>query len=226
MAVVQPRTRVARRRCAPKTFPCPHCGMPGRRKHTPTRRVRDIAYQHILILELTVGEYRARCGCCKTFRSQLAGIEPRAEYSNRVCQAVIDRLLQDGMSMHRLQQALARDFHLDLSDGFLYDCLDWKVRQLDLPGYRQWTLAQFSGTLCLDEIHLGKKTLLLATDPLGDFPVAFALVAANDHDHMRRFLVLSLPAQSVYFCRTTGTVAESSRTLRARAPAKVSTRRT
>jgi len=28
----------------------------------------------------------------------------------------------------------------------------------------------------------------LATDPLGDFPVAFALVSANDQDHMRRFL--------------------------------------
>jgi hypothetical protein len=28
----------------------------------------------------------------------------------------------------------------------------------------------------------------LATDPLGDLPVAFALVAANDQDHMRRFL--------------------------------------
>jgi transposase-like protein len=30
--------------------------------------------------------------------------------------------------------------------------------------------------------------LLLATDPLQDLPVAFALVAKNDHDHMRRFL--------------------------------------
>src|SRR5512147_1228002 len=31
-------------------------------------------------------------------------------------------------------------------------------------------------------------TLLLATDPLSDLPVAFALVAANDQGHMRRFL--------------------------------------
>jgi hypothetical protein len=188
MALVQPRVRVLRRRCAPRTYPCPRCGRPGRRKDTHTRRLRDLAYQEILIIELTVGEYRARCGCCKTFRSQVEGIEPRAEYTNRVREAVIDRLLDDGMSMERLRQALARDFHLDLSDGFLYDCLDWKVRQLDLPGYRQWTLAQFSGTLCVDEIHLGRKTLLLATDPLGDFPVAFALVRANDQDHMRCFL--------------------------------------
>jgi hypothetical protein len=152
------------------------------------RRVRDIAYGEILIVEITVGEYRASCSCGKTFRAQMAGIEPRAEYTNRVRDAVIDRLLDDGMSMERVRQALQRDFHLDLSDGFLYDCLDWKVRQVDMAPYRQWTLENFSGTLCIDEIHLGHRTLLLATDPLGDFPVAFALVSANDQDHMRRFL--------------------------------------
>ena len=92
------------------------------------------------------------------------------------------------MSMERVHQALKRDFWLDLSDGFLYDCLDWKVRQLELSDYRQWTLDHFSGTLCIDEIHLGKRTLLLATYPLSDFPVAFALVGRNDHDHMKRFL--------------------------------------
>ena len=42
--------------------------------------------------------------------------------------------------------------------------------------------------LCIDELHLGRFTLLLATDPLADLPVAFALVAKNDHDHMQRFL--------------------------------------
>jgi hypothetical protein len=188
MDAVQPRVRVVRRRCAPKTFPCPHCGKTGRRKQRHTRRVRDLAYGEILILEITVGEYRARCDCCKTFRSQVEGIEPRADYTNRVRQAVIDRLIEDGMSMERLRQALARDFHLDLSDGFLYDCLDWKVRQVHMADYRRWTLAHFSGTLSIDEIHLGHRTLLLATDPLGDFPVAFALVRANDQEHMRRFL--------------------------------------
>ena len=93
MAVIQPRVRVLRRRCAPRTYPCPRCGRRGRRKDTHTRRVRDLAYQEILILELTVGEYRARCGCCKTFRSRIGGIEARAEYTNRVREAVIDRLL-------------------------------------------------------------------------------------------------------------------------------------
>jgi hypothetical protein len=188
MDALQPRTRVVRRWCAPKTYPCPQCGTKGRRKDIHTRRVRDIAYREIVILEVKVGEYRAGCGCCKTFRAQIDGVEPRAEYTNRVREAVIDRLLDDSMSMERLRQALQRDFHLNLSDGFLYDCLDWKVRQVDLPAYRQWTLERFSGTLCIDELHLGHRTLLLATDPLSDMPVAFALVRHNDQDHMRRFL--------------------------------------
>jgi hypothetical protein len=189
MDAIEPRVRVVKRFCAPNSFPCPHCGKRGRRKRTHTRSVRDIAYGEILIIELTVGEYRARCSCCKTFRSQVEELDPRAQYTNRVREAVIDRLLDDNMSMERVREALQRDFHLDLSQGFLYDCLDWKVRQVDMPAYRQWTLENFSGTLNLDEIHLGHRTLLLATDPLSDFPVAFALVAANDQEHMRRFLL-------------------------------------
>jgi hypothetical protein len=188
MDAIEPRIRVVKQKCAPATFPCPQCGKRGRLKQTHSRPVRDIAYGEILVIELIVGEYRAGCSCCKTFRAQVEGIEPRAEYTNRVREAVLDRLLDDKMSMQGLHEALRRDFHLELSQGFLYDCLDWKVRQMDMAEYRQWTLERFSGTLCVDEIHLGHRTLLLATDPLSDFPVAFALVRANDQDHMRRFL--------------------------------------
>ena len=188
MDAVQPRVRVERLSCAPMSAPCPQCGKKGRRKDVHVRRIRDIAYREIVWLEIRVGEYRARCSCCKTFRIQVKGVEPRAEYSNRVRDAVIDRLLDDSMSMERVREALKRDFHLDLSDGFLYDCLDWKVRQVEMPTYRQWTVDNFSGTLCVDELHLGHRTLLLATDPLNDFPVAFALVRDNDKEHMQRFL--------------------------------------
>ena len=127
------RVRIVRKCCAPKTFPCPQCGVLGRRKDTHTRQIRDIAYRQVVFIEVTVGEYRAACACCKTFRSHLDGIEPRAEYTNRVREAVIDRLLDDGMNLERIREALHRDFLLDLSDGFLYDCLDWKVRQTDMP---------------------------------------------------------------------------------------------
>jgi hypothetical protein len=40
----------------------------------------------------------------------------------------------------------------------------------------------------VDELHLGQFTLLLATDPIRDLPVAFAIVSANDQEHMRGFL--------------------------------------
>jgi hypothetical protein len=185
-----PRPKVLHtyRRYAPKKAPCPHCGRLGQRKDRHQRTVRSIAYQAILLVHLTTAEYRATCDCCTTFRTQVEGIEPKAHYDNKVREAVLDRILEDRMSLRQVQHALQRDFYLDLSDGFLYDCLDWKVRQLDGAAYRRWSLAHFSGTLCIDELHLGAQTLLLATDPLGDFPVAFALVSANDQEHMGRFL--------------------------------------
>ena len=187
----EPRPKVihVHRRNAPKNAPCPHCGRCGRRKGRPRQRiVRSIAYKAVLLLHVTTAEYRAACGCCATFRTQIEGIEPKARYDNMVREAVLDRLLDDRMTVQQIQHALQRDFCLDLSTGFLYDCLDWKIRQVNGADYRQWTLAEFSGTLCIDEIHLGEHTLLLATDPLHDFPVAFALVRHNDQEHMGRFL--------------------------------------
>lgn len=176
-------------RCCPKTAPCPTCGIRGRRKQVlEPRLVRTIAYQQVVYLEITAAEYRARCGCCKTFRTQPEGVGPRCLYDNRVREAVLVRLIEDGMSVENLRKALKRDFLLDLSEGFIYDCLHEKVEQLNMAEYRQWTLEHFSGTLCVDELHLGRYTLLLATDPLGDFPVAFALVDKNDQPHMQRFL--------------------------------------
>jgi transposase-like protein len=188
METVSPHVRTIPVRCAPAKAPCPTCGKLGRRKATHNRSVRTLAYKRVVYLDVSYGEYRARCSCCTTFRTTPPGIEPRALYDNAVRQAVLDRILDDGMSVERVLASMRRDFLLDLSDGFIYDCLDWQARRLDLADHRRWVLDHFSGTLCVDELHLGKTTLLLATDPLQDLPVAFALVAKNDHDHMRRFL--------------------------------------
>ncbi len=92
------------------------------------------------------------------------------------------------MNIERTLESLRREFLLDLSTGFVYDVLRDRAAQLDMAEHRRKVLEHFSGTLCVDELHLGRFTLLLATDPLSDLPVAFALVAANDQDHMRRFL--------------------------------------
>jgi transposase-like protein len=174
--------------CAPKKAPCPKCGKRGRRKRTVTRRVRTVAYKAVAYLEITYGEYAARCECSTTFRNTHEDVLPRAAYDNKVRDLVLDRILKDGMSVERTLQSLEREFLLDLSPGFVYDVLRDRVAQLDLAEHRREVLEQFSGTLCVDELHLGRFTLLLATDPLSDLPVAFALVGANDQEHMRRFL--------------------------------------
>jgi transposase len=174
--------------CAPKKAPCPKCGKRGRRKRTITRRVRTVAYKAVAYLEITYGEYSARCECSTTFRNTHEDVLPRAAYDNKVRDLVLDRILKDGMSVERTLLSLQREFLLDLSTGFVYDALRDRVAQLDLATHRRKVLEHFSGTLCVDELHLGRFTLLLATDPLSDLPVAFALVEANDQDHMRRFL--------------------------------------
>jgi Transposase len=179
---------VTRIRHAPKRAPCPRCGRCGRRKRTFHRRLRTLAYQRLAWLEVTYAEYQARCHCCKYFRTWPLQVPPKADYDARVRQAVLDRLLRDRLNVEQTKAALQRDFLLTLSDGFIYDCLRWQLRRLDLAAHRQMVLQRFSGTLCVDELHLGQYTLLLATDPLADLPVGFALVGANDQEHMRRFL--------------------------------------
>jgi transposase-like protein len=150
--------------------------------------VRTVAYKAIAVLEIAYGEYRARCDCCTTFRNTPEGVLPKAKYDNKVRDLVLGRILGDGMSIERTLRSLRREFLLDLSSGFVYDVLRDRAEQLDMAAHRRNVLEHFSGTLCVDELHLGRFTLLLATDPLADLPVAFALVAANDQDHMRRFL--------------------------------------
>src|SRR4051794_14568877 len=188
MGTEAPTTVVIPVRCAPKKAPCPDCGKRGRRKRTLTRTVRTVAYKAIAVLEVTYGEYAARCGCRTTFRNRPEGVPPKAQYDNRVRELVLDRLLKDGMSVERALASIRREFLLELSTGFVYDVLRDRAAELDMATHRRMVLDRFSGTLCVDKLHLGRFTLLLATDPLADLPVAFALVGKNDTDHMRRFL--------------------------------------
>jgi hypothetical protein len=153
-----------------------------------TRTVRTVAYKATAFLEITDGEYQANCDCCMTFRTDPEGVLPKARYEDKVRDLVLDRILMDGMSIERTIESLRREFWLDLSAGLIHDVLRGRAEQLDMAAHRDMVLENFGGTLCVDELHLGCFTLLLATDPLSDLPVAFVLVDANDQDHMRRFL--------------------------------------
>src|SRR5262245_18450905 len=86
--------------------------------------------------------------------------------------------------MRRMQE----DYRLELSLGYLHTCFLWAHEQINLESHWDFVRANFSGVLCLDEVHDSGRTILFATDPLGDFTVAFQLVETNDQEHMDAFL--------------------------------------
>jgi hypothetical protein len=184
----QPGEKVVPVRCQPKTYPCPSCGRHGHRRHRYDRFVRSLAYGQVRWLHVFYAEYTARCHCRKYFRSCPPGLCPKADYDNLVRQAVLNRILDDGLNVQRTLAAMKRDFLLELSSGFIYDCLDWGLGQLAQASQRRSSLQQFSGVLGVDELHLGDYTLLLATDPISDRVIGYSLVRINDQPHMRCFL--------------------------------------
>ena len=184
----KPGEKVVPVRCQPKTYPCPTCGRHGHRKRRLDRFVRSLDYGRPLWLHLFYAEYTARCDCRKSFRSCPPNLVPKADYDNLVRQAVLNRILDDGLNVERTRSAMKRDFLLELSSGFSYDCLDWGLTRLNQAQQRRLALKHFSGYLCVDELHLGEYTLLLATDPVSDRIIGYRLVKINDQAHLRCFL--------------------------------------
>jgi hypothetical protein len=174
--------------CRPVSYPCPTCGRRGHRKRRLDRFVRSLAYGQARWLHVFYAEYTARCDCSRYFRSWVPNSCPKADYDHLVREAVLNRLLDDGLNVQRTIACMKRDFLLDLSSGFLYDCLDWGLARLSQVEQRRLALKHFSGYLCIDELHLGAHTLLLATDPIADRVIGYRLVKINDQAHMRCFL--------------------------------------
>jgi hypothetical protein len=184
----QPGEKVVPVYCRPKSYPCPTCGCRGHRKRLHNRYVRSIGYGVVVWLRVFYAEYTARCDCRKTFRSCPPNICPKADYDNLVRQAVVNRILDDGLNAQRTRKAMKRDFLLDLSTGFIYDCLEWGLSQINESQQRRVAREHFSGCLNIDELHLGDFTLLLATDPIADRVIGYRLVKINDQPHMRCFV--------------------------------------
>jgi Transposase len=184
----KPGEKVVPVRCQPKSYPCPTCGQRGHRKRRLDRYVRSIAYGTVVWLHVFYAEYSARCDCRKSFRSCPPETSPKADYDNLVRQAVLNRILDDGLNVERTRDCMKRDFLLKLSTGFIYDCLDWGLARLCQAEQRRFARKHFSGFVCIDELHLGDYTLLLATDPITDRVIGHCLVRVNDQAHMRCFL--------------------------------------
>jgi hypothetical protein len=101
---------------------------------------------------------------------------------------VANALMRDRMPYQLVMRSMQEDSRLTLSLGSSHACFLWAHEQINMADHWAVVRANFSGVLCLDAVHDSGRTILCATDPLGDFPVAFKVVEKNDQDHMDTFL--------------------------------------
>jgi hypothetical protein len=186
--VTQPKPIYQTKRNAKKWHPCPLCGKKGWRKRIKSRLVRHLAHKVPIFWKIIVGVYAATCTCCKFFTSTVEGVMLRAHYTDAVRQKVVDLLIRDHLPLHKVQTHLQEDFALPVSVGFIYDCLWWAEGKIDKAAYWQWVLKNFSGVMCVDEVHDCGRTILVATDPLNDLTVDFKVNPKNDQTFMNAFL--------------------------------------
>jgi hypothetical protein len=61
------------------------------------------------------------------------GLCPKADYDDLVREAVLNRSLDDGLNVERTRAARNRDCLLELSSGFVSDCLERSASTLIAP---------------------------------------------------------------------------------------------
>jgi Transposase len=83
---------------------------------------------------------------------------------------------------------MQEDYRLTLSLGYIHACFLWAHEQINMETHWAFVRTNFSGVLCIDEVHDSGRTILFATDPLGDFTVSFKVVEKNGQAQMDTFL--------------------------------------
>jgi hypothetical protein len=165
----------------PKYYPCPQCGTKGKRKQVITRCIAHVAALHRCSwIVAEVGVYQARCACCKYFQASISGVPHRGRYSLEVRNTVANALIRDRMPYLSVIRRMQEDYRLKLSLGYIHACFVWAHEKINMEEHWDFVRANFSGVLCIDEVHDSGRTILFATDPLGDFTVSFNLVEKND----------------------------------------------
>jgi hypothetical protein len=115
-------------------------------------------------------------------------VPSRGRYAWEVRNTIANAVIRDRMPYQSVIRRMQEDYHLQVSVGYIHACFLWAHEQINMAAHWEFVLANFSGVLCIDEVHDSGRTILFATDPLGDFTVSFTLVETNDQDHMNAFL--------------------------------------
>ena len=173
----------------PKYYPCPVCRKKGKRERVDTRTIRHAGALHRRsFIVAKVGVYKARCKCSKYFQASIPGVPYKGRYSYEVRNTVANALIRDRMPYRSVIRRMQEDYLLGLSVGYVHYCFLWAHEQINMEEHWDFVCANFSGVLCIDEVHDSGRTILFATDPLSNFTVSFKLVEQNDQAHMDTFL--------------------------------------
>jgi len=173
----------------PMYDPCPQCETKGKRKRVLTRHIGHVAAlnrRSWIVAE--VGVYQARCDCCKYFQAAIPGVPHHGRYAFEVRNTVANALIRDRMPYLSVMRRMQEDYRLTLSLGYIHACFLWAHKQITMETHWEFVCANFSGVLYIDEVHDSGRTIVFATDPLGDFTVSFKVVDKNDQPHMDLFL--------------------------------------
>ena len=153
------------------------------------RKVRHIALGVPCFIEARVGEYRSGCECQRYFRSSVSGVSPGALYSDEVRNMTATSLIRDRLPYRRVRERMWEDFGILVSLGYIHDCFKWAHARISTEEHRRWVADNFSGVMCIDEVHDSGRVILYATDPLNHFTIHFAVNDTNDQAHMDAFLL-------------------------------------
>ena len=102
--------------------------------------------------------------------------------------SVANALIRDRMPYRLVIERMQEDHLLEVSLGYIHHCFLWAHRQINMEEHWDFVRTNFSGVLCIDEVHDSGRTILFATDPLNNFTVSFTLAEHNDQPHMDAFL--------------------------------------
>jgi hypothetical protein len=156
---------VEHRSIKPKFYPCPQCGKKGRRKTVIHRQISHVSAIHRscwIIAE--VGVYQSRCSCCKYFQASIPGVPYKGKYSYEVRNTVANAIIRDRQPYRLVLERMQEDYLLSLSIGYLHQCFLWAHEQINMEEHWEFVLNNFSGVLCVDEVHDSSRIILFATE--------------------------------------------------------------
>ena len=183
------KDRIRTNRITTATFPCPRCGIFGHRINQVETMTRDLGFRERVWIKSVLGIYRAQCLCSVTFQAEDPEAPPRWKFSRQVRECVVNGIVRDRMSVQRLLERMKEDFFLEISEGFVFECLAWADEEFDLKAHFESVAGRFSGTLCIDELYDGDIKVVFATDPVRNETVGFRVVKSTSRAEVEPFLV-------------------------------------